>query len=513
MALLRFSVTVGGYTMASRVLGFARDILIARYLGTTGAVEAFVVAFRFPNLFRRLVAEGAFTAAFVPMFSKRLEAEGRTAALRFADGILAALLAALVVFTLLAEIFMPWLMYAIAPGFADDPEIFDQAVLYTRITLPYLLFMALVALQSGILNSVYRFAAAAAAPVLLNAVFIAGLLWARPYFPNTGEMLSWCVAIAGAGQFMWLAWACRRAGVALRLPRPRLSKEVRTVLRRMAPGAIAAGATQFNLLVSTIIATFITGAVSYLYFADRVYQFPLGIIGIAIGTALLPELTRKLETDGAAAQDVQNRAVEVSMLFTVPAAAALMVIPGAVVTVMFQYGRFDAAAAAATAAALAAFAAGLPAYVLIKVLAPAFFARHDTVTPMKFAVASMAVNAALSVTLVLGFGLGHVAIALATAVAAWLNAGLLGAVLMRRGLWSLDDGLKRRLPRMVLAAAAMALALWPAAAWLEAPLAGPVAGRIAAMAALVAWGVAVFAVLVLALRAASPADLRALWRR
>ncbi len=511
MALLRFSATVGLYTMASRVLGFARDILIARYLGTTGVVEAFVVAFRFPNLFRRLVAEGAFTAAFVPLFSRRMEEDGRAAALAFAGRSLAVLLVAVLAFTVAAEIFMPWLMLAIAPGFADDPEVFDLAVLFTRITLPYLLCMALVAMLSGMLNSVYRFAAAAAAPVLLNIILIAGLVAARDWFESPGHLLSWGVAVAGIGQLIWLALACQRAGLVLRLPRPRLTPDVRRLLKLMAPGVIGAGVTQINLLIGTIIATFITGAVSYLYFADRVYQFPLGVIGIAIGTALLPNLSRMLARDGGAAMDVHNRAIEVSMLLTLPAAAALLVISGPVVTVMFQYGRFTADDAAATAAALSAFAVGLPAYVLIRVLTPGFFAREDTVTPVKFAAASVAANIVLSLALVWPFA--HVGIAVATAAAAWLNVGLLWVALRRRGFLVIDARLGRRLPRIAGAAVVMAILVWRAADWLAEPLSGPVAGRIAAMAALVAGGVVVFAILVLASRAANLAELKALMRR
>ncbi len=511
MALLRFSATVGLYTMASRVLGFARDILIARYLGATGVVEAFVVAFRFPNLFRRLVAEGAFSAAFVPLFSRKLESEGRPAALAFAGQSLAVLLLAIAAFTVAAEIFMPWLMLAIAPGFADDPEIFDLAVLFTRITLPYLLCMALVAMLSGMLNSIYRFAAAAAAPVLLNVILIAGLMVALPWFETPGHLLSWGVAAAGIGQFVWLAVACRRAGLMPRLPRPRLTPDVRRLMRLMAPGVIGAGVTQINLLIGTIIATFIPGAVSYLYFADRVYQFPLGVIGIAIGTALLPDLSRKLQSAPGAAMEVHNRAIEISMLLTLPAAAALLVIPDAVVTVMFQYGRFSTDDAAATAAALAAFAAGLPAYVLLRVLTPGFFARQDTATPVKFAAVSVAANIVLSLALV--WPLAHVGIAIATAAAAWLNVVLLWLALKRRGFLEIDAQLARRLPRILGSAVIMAALVWPAAAWLGAPLEGPVAGRILAMIALVAGGAIIFALLALATGAARRDDLRALLRR
>ena len=522
MKLLKSSAIVGFYTLLSRVLGFARDILIARFLGTTGPVEAFIVAFRIPNMFRRLVAEGAFTAAFVPMFSKTLDRDGRPAALRFADETLALLVTILVIFTVLAEIFMPQVMWVFAPGFGTKrPELFDTAVLFTRITLPYLLCMALVALFSGLLNSVYKFAAAAAAPILLNVILVALMLLGRDYFETPGHLLSWGVAAGGVGQLVWLAISCHRAGLSLRLPRPRLTPEVRRLLRLMVPGAISAGMTQINLLVGTIIATFITSAVSVLYYADRVYQFPLGIIGIAIGTALLPELSRTLqrdaETGGDESMSVQNRAVELSMLLTLPAAAALIAIPGAVITVMFQYGRFTAADTQSTAGVLTAFAAGLPAYVLIKILSPGFFARHDTKTPMIFAVVSMLSNIALSLLLVwppFGLtGVGFTGIAIATAAAAWINTILLAIFLVRRGFWRVDRRLLRRLPRIVLASVLMGFALLPAADWLAGALTGPVAGRIAAMAALVTGGMVAYAVIALAIGAASLNDLRRLLRR
>ena len=501
-------MTVGGWTMASRVLGFARDILIARFLGTQGVPEAFFVAFRFPNLFRRLVAEGAFTAAFVPMFSGRLETEGKGAALRFAEETLAILVMVLAVFTVVCEIAMPWLMVVIAPGFLDDAETFDLAVLFTRLTLPYLLFMALVALYGGVLNSVYRFAAVAAAPVLLNIILIAVLVVSGDLFPSAGHALSWGVAGAGAAQFLSLVFAAHRAGLTLRLPRPRFNADMRRLFALMVPGAIGAGVTQINLLIGTIIASFIPGAVSYLYYGERIYQFPLGVIGIAIGTALLPDLSRKLRGgEHEAAQASLNRAIEVSMLITVPAAAALIAIPGAVVTVMFQYGRFGAADTAATAAALAAFATGLPAYVLIKVLSPGFFAREDTRTPVIYAAIGVAVNIVLS--LLLFRPLGHVGIAIATAVAAWVNAGLLGATLVRRRYLHGDSKLFSRLPRIVLAAAVMAGLLLPIEGVLAAPLVADVAQRAAAMGALVAFGVVVYAALALATKAADLSELRA----
>ena len=512
MALLRSIATVGGYTIASRVLGFVRDILIARLLGAGMVADAFFVALRFPNLFRSLFAEGAFNASFVPLFGRRLEDDGRAAARRFAEDVLAVLLSALLAFTVLAQIAMPWLMYAIAPGFAETPAKFDLAVQFTRITFPYLLFMSLTALQGGVLNSLHRFAAAAAAPILLNVVMILALVVVVPLTGQTGHVLAWAVSVAGLGQFLLMVAACRRAGIALRLPMPRLNPAVRRLLRLMLPGIVGAGATQINLLVGTIIATLQPGAVSYLYYADRIYQLPLAVIGSAVGVVLLPELTRSLRGGRPeAAMAALNRCIEFAALLTLPAAVALVAIPGPIVAVLFQRGAFDATASQATALALTAYAVGLPAYVLIKSLAPGFYAREDTATPFRYAVISMAANVALS--LVLFRVLGFVGIALASALAAWLNAGLLGHRLHARRHLVGDDRLRRRLPRTVVSSLVMGVGLWLAADRLGAALAGPLALKVAALAALVLGGLALFGALALLSGALSLGDLRRVLRR
>lgn len=517
MALLRSTAIVGINTLLSRVLGFVRDVLMARALGTVGVAEAFVVALRFPNLFRRLVAEGAFAAAFVPIYAKKLERDGKPAALAFAGNTLSWLILILVVLTILAEIFMPAIVSVIAPGFRDQPELFDATVLFTRLTMPYLVCMTIVATLSGVLNSSYKFAMAAATPALLNVVMILGLVFATPWFKTPGHMLSWAVAIAGIVQYLWLGYACWKAGLRIALPRPHFTTATRRLLRLMGPGLIGGGMTQINLVVGTIIASFVPGAVTILYYADRVYEFPLSMIGIAIGTALLPALSRQLQSDPVGAVATQNRAVELSLFLALPATAALIAIAEPICVVMFQYGRFTPADAANTGLALAVFAAGLPAYVLIKVLAPGYYAREDTKTPVKFAVASMIANTALSIALVWPpFGLksmGFVGIAVATSVAAWLNAILLGVGLRRRGHWHTDKRLLARTPRVVLASALMGGALIPMAMWLDAALRGPVAGRIGAMALLVVTGMALYAALALLFRAESVGDLKQLLRR
>ena len=510
MSLLRSVATVGGYTMASRVLGFARDILIAAMLGAGPVADAFFVAFKLPNFFRRLFAEGAFNAAFVPLFSGLLAKHGRAEARRFAEQALSLLLAVLFVFVTSLQIAMPWLMYGLAPGFADDPAKFALTIELTRITFPYLLFISLVSLMGGVLNSLGRFAAAAATPILLNLCLIGVLLTLAQVMPTAGHALAWGVAFAGIVQFAWLAAACARAGMALRLPRPRLTPRVRELLRLMLPGVVGAGVVQINLVVDIVLASLLPeGSVSYLFYADRLNQLPLGVVGVAVGTALLPLLSRRVAAgEDAAALSGLNRAVELALLLAVPAAAALIAVPGPLVSTLFERGVFGPDETAATARALTAYAVGLPAYVLVKVLGPGFFARKDTRTPVRIAVLCMVVNLVLN--LILMVPLKHAGLALATALAAWLNTALLAWTLHRRGQLVPDRRLRRRLPRTLLSAAGMAAGLVLAAAALAGPLAGGQASRIGALALLVAAGLALYGLLAQATGAARFGELRAM---
>jgi putative peptidoglycan lipid II flippase len=458
MRLYRSFATVGVYTMISRVLGFARDVLIAAVLGTGWVADAFFVAFRFPNLFRRLFAEGAFNAAFVPLFSKRLEGDGEAAARRFAEEALSVLLFTLLVFTALAEVAMPWLMYVIAPGFSGDPEKFDLATLLTRIAFPYLLCMSLVALLSGVLNALGKFAIAAAAPIILNIVLIgvmvAALALGLGDEPASGMILAWGVAAAGVLQLLALGLAARNMGMTLRLRWPRVTPGVRRLVTLGIPGVIAGGITQFNILIGTIIASMQDRAVSFLYYADRIYQLPLGVVGIAIGVVLLPDLSRSLRSgDAAAVSSSQNRSFEFALLLTLPASVALFVVPEPIIRVLFERGAFTAADTEMTALALAAFAWGLPAFVMIKVFSPAFFAREDTKTPMYYAGAGLVVNVVISLALFPFFG--HVGIAVATTVSGWVNALLLLGTLYTRGFFVTDAALRRRGPKILLSSLIM----------------------------------------------------------
>ncbi len=511
MTLFRSISTIGGFTMISRLLGFARDILIAAILGAGMLADVFFVAFKLPNLFRRLFAEGAFNAAFVPLFAGLLEDEGEDAARRFADQALSVLLWFLLVFVATFELAMPLVMHGFAPGFASDPEKFDLAVLLTRITFPYLLFISLVSLMAGVLNSLGRFAAAAATPILLNLCLIGAILGLARVTASPAHALAWGVAGAGMVQFAWMFVHCAGAGVRLRLRRPRLTPEVKLLVVRILPVAVGAGVYQINLLIDTIIASLLpSGSISYLYFADRVNQLPLGVVGVSVGTALLPLLSRQLRGGrGGEAMVSQNRALEFSLLLTLPAAAALMVIATPVIDVLFRRGAFDALEVQATASALAIYAIGLPAYVLVKALAPGFFARGDTKTPIIVGVAAMATNLVLNLILMGPFL--HVGIAMATSISAWLNAVLMALILRKRGFLDIDSRLKARLPRMILASAGMAAALAFAMWGLDGALAGGLGSRAVALFGLVAGGMAVFALLAYLTGAVAKEDVKRLF--
>ena len=513
MALGKSILTVGGWTMGSRVLGLVRDILIAQFMGAGAVADAFFVAFKFPNFFRRLFAEGAFNAAFVPQFAGMLASDGPAAAKKFAQSVLAVLIAVLLPLTLLAQIAMPQIMVVLAPGFRHAPETFALAVDLTRLTFPYLLFMAIAALMSGVLNSLERFAAAAAAPIVLNIVLISALLGLTDQLPTAGHALAWGVAAAGAAQVVLLAIALARADMTLALPMPRLTPGVKRVLKLMVPGAIGAGVVQINLVVDTILASLLpAGSISYLYYADRVNQLPLGVVGVAIGVALLPMMARQLANgDQAGAMASQNRSVEIALLLTVPAAFALIAMPTPIVAMLFERGSFDAASTVATAHALQAFAIGLPAYVLIKALAPGFFARADTVTPVKIAAVAMIVNVIAAIVLMRFFA--HVGIALATALSAWINAAALLFILRARKYFVFDTRLVTRVPRIVLAAALMGAALYFGAEIAAPAFAGPLVLRLAALAGLVVGGLALYGALVIGIGAASLEDMLALLRR
>ncbi len=512
MSLFRSIATIGGLTAVSRILGFVRDMLLAALLGAGPVADAFFVALRFPNLFRSLFAEGAFSAAFVPIFVGMLATGGRSKAIVFAEQTLAVLTTALLGFVLLMEATMPLAIMLLAPGFVGGPS-FELAVEFSRLTFPYLLFISLTSLQGGVLNAFGRFAAPAATPILLNLSLITALLGTGPLMPTMGHALAWGVVAGGIAQFLWLMASCGKEGVWLRMPWPRLTPEVRRLLRRALPVAFGAGVYQVNVMAGTVLASLLpAGSVSYLFYADRISQLPYGIIGVAVSTALLPLLSRQVRTgESEAALHSQNRALEFAIFLMLPAAAALVVIAEPIIDVLFRRGEFGPAEVRQTAAALAAFAFGLPALMLVKSLTPGFFAREDTKTPVKIAVLTAALNVLLAALLMVP--LRHVGIALAASLANWVNAMLLGAVLHRRGFLRFDARFRRRVPRMVLATGGMAVALFALTGLLNGVLLGSFVERASALAALIGAGLASFAALAQLFGAARLGELKTLLGR
>jgi putative peptidoglycan lipid II flippase len=475
MSLIRAFATVSGLTMVSRVFGFARDVMTAAVLGAGPVADAFFVALRLPNLFRRILAEGAFSVAFVPIFAGELHSKGQPAAQQFAQHALSVLMVILLPLTALFMIGMPWVMYVLAPGFADDPVQYELAIHYARLTFPYLMLMSLSALFGAVLNAIDRFAPFAGMPILFNAILIGALILAHRTEIVAGDALALAVPVAGLVQLVFMAWMAARAGMPLYLPVPTFGPQIRHLFKLMAPAAVGAGVMQINLFIDTLLASELPqGAISYLFYASQLYQLPLSVIGIAIGTALLPMLARQVKAaadggDGAPVQASQNRAIEYSLLLALPAAIGLIVLALPIVATLFERGAFTAANAVSTSWALMAYSIGLPGFIVIKVLQTGFYARHDTATPVRIAVVTTMINAALSVGLILSLPplWGHVGIATATGVTAWLNVALLARSLRRRGHLTFDDRLRARLPRLVLAGLAMAIVVGVAswAAW------------------------------------------------
>ena len=507
--MMRAFATVGLWTMLSRILGFVRDIMIAAFLGAGPAAEAFVIAFSLPNMFRRFFAEGAFNTAFVPMFSKKLEAgddpEG------FARDALTGLALILVVLTVVALFAMPWLVLAMASGFAGDAR-FDTAVLYGRIAFPYILFISLAALASGVLNASRRFVAAAAAPVALNVLFIAALLFAAQRGWDVGLALAVTVPIAGVAQLLLVWVAARRAGITLLPRRPRWTPELKRLAIIAAPAALAGGVVQVNLLVGRQVASYFDGAAAWLYYADRLYQLPLGVVGIAIGIVLLPDLSRRLQADDTdGGQTAFSRATELSLALTLPAAVALVAVPLSLVSVLFMRGAFSLEDAQFTAFATAIYGLGLPAFVLQKVLQPLYFAREDTRRPFRFALVAMVVNAALAIGL--APMVGYIAAAIGATVAGWAMTWLLWHQSRAMGTAAtLDARVRERAPRILLASLAMGVVLL-IAQWVLSDALQLGGWRYAALAALIAIGIVSYAIAAQILGAFTLSELRSQLRR
>ena len=522
MNLAKSLGSIGGLTLVSRILALVRDSLQARFVGAGFASDAFLVAFRLPNMFRALFAEGAFSASFIPIFNRKVAENGQelSAGLRFAEQALAVLLPVLVVFTAILLIAAWPVTYALSGGFNDPtPDQFAFAVTLSRITLPYLFLISLVSLLGGILNSIGRFWVNAAAPILLNIAMVGALLLFHGDEYETARVQAIAVPVGGLLQLLWLIFACRRAGVKLRIKRPRMNEDVRQLMRLIIPAAAGAGAVQINLLISTALAGRLLdpGAISYIYYADRLNQLPLGLIGIGLGTILLPVVSRLLSSGKhEEAMETQNRGVELALFLTLPATVAFIVAAQPIIAGLFQHGVFTAEDTVRCGWALSAFSIGLPAYVLVKVLTPGFYAREDTKSPVRSATWSVVINLVGNLVLIplLGqFGYGHVGPPLATAVAACVNVAMLYRGLRERNDFEPDSKLRRRIPRLALAALLMGAALYGIDMLLAPYMVGSTFFRIVGLSALVGGGVAVYALACFVTGAYRIGDLKALMRR
>ncbi len=496
MSLVKSTATIGIYTLLSRVLGFIRDITIASSIGASYLSDAFFVAFRLPNYLRRLFAEGAFNAAFVPQFEGILAHDGKDNARHFSSEVMSFLVFILLIITGIFILLMPWLMIGFAPGFMDDPKKFDLTVVLTRITMPYIIFISLVSLLGGILNTGGKFAAVAATPIIMNLCLIIIPYFISDYTPTYAHALAIAVMVSGIAQWLWLVRFCKRQGMLPRLTRPRLTPQVKKLLKMIAPAALGAGVVQLNLVMDTIIATWFGSGVSYIYYADRISELPLAVIGIAVGTALLPMLSRQIR-EGKREESFksQNHAMELSLFLSLPAAVALFTIAEPIISVMYERGEFSSADTIATFHTLMAFAVGLPAFVLVKILAPSFYANQDTKTPFKIASICIVVN--FTFNIILMFPLQYVGMALATSIASWLNVILMARTLKARGWLMIEDQLFAQIAKMLLSCALMALVLWIVSPYLMPYMArnADSFGRFAALIILACVGGAVYLLL------------------
>ncbi len=455
--ILKGIMTVGFWTLLSRVLGMAREVLIFALIGAGPVLDAFIAAFRLPNMFRRFFAEGAFNAAFVPMFSKRLEADDRPG--EFASQAMGGLATVLLILTGVAMIFMPALVWATAEGFVGN-ERFDLSVDYGRVMFPYILLISMAALLSGALNASGRFAMAAAAPVFLNILIILALIAAYVLNYDAIWFLVWTVPLAGAVQLGLVWYAAHKAGLNITLARPRWNADMRNLVVVALPAALANGVMQINLLVGQQVSSQFPNAVSWLYGADRLYQLPLGVVGIAVGIVLLPDLSRRLQArDDVGAKAAFSRAGEITFALTIPSAVALCVIPLPLVSALYEHGSTGRSDAEAMALATAIYGLGLPAFVLQKLLQPLYFAREDTRSPFRFAVVSMVINAVFAIGLMPVFG--WYAPAIATTVSAWAMILLLAIGARKFGdVARFDNRMKSRLVRVIIASLMMGACLW-----------------------------------------------------
>ncbi len=513
MKLIKAMATVAGLTGVSRILGFARDVMTAAILGAGPVADAFIVALKLPNFFRRITAEGAFSVSFVPMYSKKLAQDGQAEADAFASKAFAVMLAILTPFVILAMIGMPWVIYAIAPGFEPGEERYTLAVEMTRVTFPYLLLMSLTALLGGILNARDKFVPFAAAPIVFNLSLIAFLYFGSSLLKTPGHALSWGLFAAGILQFLGLMYCVKREKIAIRLQLPKFDADIKKLFKLMGPGVIGAGVMHINLFMDVVIASMLPeGSISYLYYADRLNQLPLGMVGIAVGTALLPMLSKALGGgDEGEARNLFNRALEICLLLALPAGAALLTIAEPLMKVLFERGAFDAEDARLTAQVLMGYAIGVPAYIASKVFSTAYYAKHDTASPVKIAI----ICAVLNIVMALSFipFLGVAGIALGTGIAGWVQFALLFRGLKTMPAASFDARFRRSAPRILLAACVMSASLLLLSYNISDFYDGNAFEKSLALVALVACGLISYAVVILATGAISFQDIKKLLLR
>lgn len=508
MKLLNAMATVAGLTGVSRILGFVRDILTAAILGAGPIADAFFVALKLPNFFRRVTAEGAFSVAFVPLYSEKLEKEDQSAASLFASNAFAVMLLFLVPFTILAIIAMPYVIYAIAPGFTDDPLRYDMAVELSRVTFPYLLMMSLTALMGGLLNAHDKFAPFASAPILFNLCIIIALFAFTPVTETPGHAMAYGIAFAGVSQFLWLVYHVRKNRLGLRLKKPAFTGNIKKLFKLMGPGVVGAGVMHINLFADLIIASFLAGgSISYLYYADRLNQLPLGMVGIAVGTALLPMLSKAISAkDLAKTQNLFNRALEVCLLLALPAAAALFVIPETLISTLFERGEFTSTDTAIASKVLMGYAIGLPAYIAVKVFSTAYWSRQDTMSPVKISILTTVLNIMLSLVLIVPFGVAGIAIS--TGVMGWLQLALLYKGMRHHTDLKFDDRFKNVIFKIVFSTILMAVILLLADKYIAFNDGVGEIKKITALTAMVAIGLIVYGASIITTGAIKPAELK-----
>ncbi len=513
MKLVKAMATVGGLTGVSRILGFIRDVMTAAILGAGPIADAFIVALKLPNLFRRVTAEGAFSVSFVPMYAKKMRQNGEAAADDFASNAFAVMTVILTPFTIAAIVAMPWIIHLIAPGFHVGEERYTLAVEMTRVTFPYLLLISLSALLGGVLNAHDKFAPFAAAPIVFNLVLIAALYLATPYLATGGHALSWGLFAAGILQFFGLFAFVWKYKIGIRFRLPKFDTDIKKLFTLMGPGILGAGVVHINLFVDIIIAsTLAEGSISYLYYADRLNQLPLGMVGIAVGTALLPMLSRALAGDNLKeAQSLFNRSLEICLALALPAGVAMLIAAEPLIKVLFQNGAFDAQDATTTAYVLMGYALGVPAYVAGKVFSTAYYSKQDTTTPVKIGVLCALTN--IGGALIFIQFMGVAGIALSTGLVGWMQFFMLKKGLKDMKAAKFDARFMHSLPRIIFATCLMAAVVAIVAHLSSGYYDGTKIEKIVALSVLVASGLVTYSIAVVGTGALSLHDLKKLLKK